>query len=159
MRKEISSVKREYFSFSSSSVNKFTYENEEVATNIEMHKPVAKVDSGIEQDAPPKGKFWIYSKLNLNSLQKNYKSNETKSNLSFSQAIARTRVDDTVIWLMGLILKKGGLPYWAMLTKKEIIALAARKDPHYLVQLVSNNKLKIALASGNTYTNSTIFVL
>ena len=60
-----------------------------------MHKPVAKVDSGIEQDAPPKGKFSIRSKFNSNLPQKiiytpeigdsslpNYKSNETKSNLS-----------------------------------------------------------------------------
>ena len=30
-----------------------------------MHKPVAKVDSGIEQDAPPKGKFSIHSKCIL----------------------------------------------------------------------------------------------
>ena len=32
-----------------------------------MHKPVAKVDSGIEQDAPPKGNFSLHSKFNLNS--------------------------------------------------------------------------------------------
>ena len=64
---EFNSQDRIFLSFSSSSVNKFAYENEEVATNIEMHKPVAKVDSGIEQDAPPKGNFSLHSKLNLNS--------------------------------------------------------------------------------------------
>ena len=32
-----------------------------------MHKPVAKVDSGIEQDAPPKGKFSLHSKFSSNS--------------------------------------------------------------------------------------------
>ena len=71
-----------------------------------MHKPVAKVDSGIEQDAPPKGKFSIRSKFNSNLPPKiqigdsslpNYKSNETKSNHSIFQAIGRTQVDDIVI--------------------------------------------------------------
>ena len=67
-----------------------------------MHKPVAKVDSGIEQDAPPKGKFSLHSKFNSISLRKygslpNYKSNETKSNPSIFQAIGRTQVDDIVI--------------------------------------------------------------
>ena len=62
---EFNSQNRIFLSFSSSSVNKFTYENDDVATNIEMHKPVAKVDSGIEQDAPPKGKFSIHSKCIL----------------------------------------------------------------------------------------------
>ena len=65
-----------------------------------MHKPVAKVDSGIEQDAPPKGNFSLHSKFNLNSPPKslpNYKSNETKSNPSIFQAIGRTQVDDIVI--------------------------------------------------------------
>ena len=84
---ELNSQDRIFLSFSSSSVNKFTYENEEVATNIEMHKPVAKVDSGIEQDAPPKGKFSLHSKFSSNSPRKyslpNYKSNETKSNPSY----------------------------------------------------------------------------
>ena len=86
---DFNSQNRIFLSFSSSSVNKFTYENDDVATNIEMHKPVAKVDSGIEQDAPPKGKFSIHSKFNSNSPQKynsslpNYKSIETKSNLSY----------------------------------------------------------------------------
>ena len=118
-----------------------------------MHKPVAKVDSGIEQDAPPKGKFSIHSKCMLISriplekihtlLTKVMKWNPT---FLIFQAIGKIRVGDIVIWLMALILKKGGLQYSAMLTKKEILFLAARKDPHYLVQLVSKNELKIVLA-------------
>ena len=50
-----------------------------------MHKPVAKVDSGIEQDAPPKGKFSIHSKCMLISRINSHiavQSNEMKSNLS-----------------------------------------------------------------------------
>ena len=35
-----------------------------------MHKAVAKVDSGIEQDAPPEGKLSFHSKFNSNSPRK-----------------------------------------------------------------------------------------
>ena len=65
-----------------------------------MHKPVAKVDSGIEQDAPPKGKFSLHSKFSSNSPRKYCQLTKVmKRNLTLLifQAIGRSRVDDIVI--------------------------------------------------------------